>query len=168
MERRFGPGVDDQEAAFSQLVDVGMVVQDLAVHGQNGRESGGPGVGDGQAVDAADDVLLIDARLGHTHGRLVHLVGGLQSRHHLGHFLVGLDRALPDDRLHESGRNLGLGLNRRNSQEGLDFQAMFGPIRRQEMDRPSLGRSGPESLDQGLHRARVFDADQCRPVLERG
>ena len=92
MQRRIrAPASTTRRSPFLSRLPWCMVVEDLAVLGQDGRKGGRASVGDGDAVDPAGDVLFVDAGLGHVHGRDIHLIGRLEGVFDLGDLLLGLD-----------------------------------------------------------------------------
>ena len=149
----FGTGVDDHQLArFDDLV-MQVVVQGLAVLGQDGRERDAPALGQGYAFHLADDLLFDDARNDAVARDGMHLVtegAGVVDR---GDFNLFLDQSHRDDRLDQrEGTAVG------RAQQFHQFQRIVVAGRRKVMDRTAGGEGFLYIRFQRAIRLRGGDA----------
>ena len=144
-----------------------VVVQGLAVHGDDGREGQLAAAGQGDALDPAGDLPFVDAGLGHGHGFAVHGGADGQGRLDLLDLLRALQRALGDHRLDELDRGVVFDRLGADAQQLFQPQGVLAAVGGQEVDLAPLAHGLLQHFAQIGQRPRVGDADPGAAAFQR-
>ena len=143
-------------------------MEDVHVHAQDGREGRLDALGQGDAIDRADDIALVEPGPHRGHSGDVHFMGDGESLFHLGDLLFALERPLGHHRSDQLRGSVLPYLLRRRTQQPGQLGHGLGAIRGEIVNRPVLFPGVGDRLFQFGKRRGQEDTDVRCPVLELG
>ena len=155
-----GARVDHHQPAWLDDVVVAVVVQDLAVLGQDRRKGHAPALCKGTGFHLSHYFLFDDAQADVLAPDGVHLLSEGSRIVKLRDLAFLLDQPHRDDSLDQSLRSLGFEFPFRNTQQGGQFHGIVVSGRREEMYGPACRQGLSDHCVQLSVRSGMLHADQ--------